>query len=90
MFHHVKELQFNARVSGPDPRFATLETIQPNFPPGVLQGDPRYTHVYYNMSNGRTVRGPWNEGQGPWGPGQSWEFVADPLQQVLQKQQNSW
>src|SRR5579871_6919595 len=24
MFHHVKELQFDARVSGPDPRFAKL------------------------------------------------------------------
>src|SRR3546814_13556905 len=24
MFHHVKELQFNARVSAPDPRFAGL------------------------------------------------------------------
>src|SRR3954466_16413353 len=24
MFHHVKELQFNARVSAPDPRFAKL------------------------------------------------------------------
>jgi Mn-containing catalase len=24
MFHHVKELEFNARVSGPDPRFASL------------------------------------------------------------------
>jgi Mn-containing catalase len=24
MFHHVKELQFNARVSEPDPRFARL------------------------------------------------------------------
>ncbi len=24
MFHHVKELQFNARVSGPDPRFAGM------------------------------------------------------------------
>src|SRR5918993_970284 len=24
MFHHVKELQFNARVSRPDPRFAKL------------------------------------------------------------------
>lgn len=24
MFHYVKELQFNARVSGPDPRFASL------------------------------------------------------------------
>ena len=24
MFYHVKELQFNARVSKPDPAFATL------------------------------------------------------------------
>ncbi|MBP2238359.1 Mn-containing catalase [Sinorhizobium kostiense] len=24
MFHHVKELQFDARVSKPDPRFAAL------------------------------------------------------------------
>jgi hypothetical protein len=24
MFHHVKELQFNARVSKPDPKFARL------------------------------------------------------------------
>ena len=24
MFYHIKELQFNARVSGPDPRFASL------------------------------------------------------------------
>src|SRR3954468_19093460 len=24
MFHHVKEVQFNARVSGPDPKFASL------------------------------------------------------------------
>ncbi len=25
---------------------------RPNFPPGVLQGDPRFTHAYFNMSNG--------------------------------------
>src|SRR5690242_9439269 len=31
---------------------AALANIQPNFPPGVLQGDPRYTHAYFNMSNG--------------------------------------
>src|SRR5947209_1460065 len=24
MFYHVKDLQFNARVSGPDPRFASM------------------------------------------------------------------
>jgi Mn-containing catalase len=67
---------------------AALESIQPNFPPGVLEGDPRYTHAYFNMSNGRSARGPWNQGQGPWGPGESWEYIADPVQQVMQTQGN--
>jgi Mn-containing catalase len=67
---------------------AALNTIQPNFPPGVLEGDPRYTHTYYNMSNGRSARGPWNQGQGPWGPGESWEYIEDPVQQVMQTQGN--
>jgi Mn-containing catalase len=68
---------------------AALETIQPNFPPGILQSDPRYTHTYYNMSNGRSARGPWNQGQGPWGPGESWEYIADPVQEVMQTQGNT-
>lgn len=58
---------------------AALATIPNNFPPGVLQGDPRFTHTYYNMSSGPGARGPWNEGQGPWGDGESWEYVEDPL-----------
>src|SRR5436309_2561909 len=37
---------------------AALETIRPNFPPGVLQGDPRFTHAYYNMSSAAGARGP--------------------------------
>lgn len=63
---------------------AALETIQPNFPPGVLQGDPRYTHTYFNMSNGADARGPWNEGQGPWPEGEKWEYVASPLDHVVE------
>lgn len=63
---------------------AALETITPNFPPGVLQGDPRFTHAYYNMSNGQEVRGPWNQGQGPWRPGESWDYIADPIDYVHQ------
>ncbi|MGN6371364.1 MAG: manganese catalase family protein [Phycisphaerae bacterium] len=65
---------------------AALETIQPNFPPGVLQGDPRYTHTYFNMSNGASARGPWNEGQGPWPAGEAWEYIDDPIQHVVQCQ----
>ena len=65
---------------------AALETIQPNFPPGVLQGDPRYTHLYFNMSNGASARGPWNQGQGPWRPGESWVYVDDPVKHVIETQ----
>lgn len=63
---------------------AALETIQPNFPPGVLQGDPRFTHAYFNMSDTESVRGPWNEGQGPWGEDEEWEYIEDPVAQVLE------
>jgi Mn-containing catalase len=62
---------------------AALDDIAQNFPPGVLQGDPRYTHVYYNMSDGATVRGPWNEGQGPWQDGGQWEYIQNPIEHVM-------
>lgn len=61
---------------------AALATIEPNFPPGVLQGDPRYTHEYFSMSNGNSARGPWNQGKGPWNQGE-WVYVEDPVEQVL-------
>jgi Mn-containing catalase len=63
---------------------AALETIQPNFPPGVLQGDPRFTHVAFNMSNGASAEAPWNHGQGPWGKGEHWEYIDHPLEHVLE------
>lgn len=63
---------------------AALANIQPNFPPGVLQGDPRFTHTYFNMSNGAGARGPWNQGQGPWPSGQQWQYVEDPIDYVIQ------
>jgi Mn-containing catalase len=60
---------------------AALNSIQPNFPPGVLQGDPRYTHTYFNLSNGEDVRGSWNQGSGPWQQGQ-WAYINEPLEHV--------
>ncbi len=60
---------------------AALENIKPNFPPGQLQGDVRYTHTTFNMSDGDDVRGPWNEGKGPWEKGE-WEYISDPLEEV--------
>src|SRR5690606_4765229 len=58
---------------------AALASIQPNFPPGVLQGDPRFSNLYFNMSNGSNVRGPWNEGQTP-DLGETWQYIEDPIQ----------
>lgn len=62
---------------------AALETIQPNFPPGVLQSDPRFSNQYFNMSNGTEVRGPWNEGPSPQ-LGETWQYVEDPVMHVMQ------
>jgi Mn-containing catalase len=37
------------------------------------------------MSNGNheSVRGPWNQGQGPWPEGIEWEYVEKPEEQWL-------
>lgn len=61
---------------------AALASIQPNFPPGTLQADPRYSNVYFNMSSGNDFRGPWNEGKST----QMMEeikYIEDPIQYVL-------
>jgi Mn-containing catalase len=53
-----------------------LYSIEPNFPPGKLPGDPRFSNVYFNMSQGGPeVRGPWNQGE-------QWQFVSDPAGQM--------
>lgn len=62
---------------------AALDSIQPNFPPGVLQSDPRYSNTYFNLSNGSDVRGPWNEGKSP-GLGETWDYISDPLKYVIE------
>lgn len=60
---------------------AALETIRPNFPPGIRQGDPRYSNLYSDHSTGGEARGPWNEGLSS-GFGEEWQYVEDPLEQV--------
>lgn len=62
---------------------AALDSIQPNFPPGVLQSDPRYSNLYFNMSNGSSVRGPWNQGESSQF-GETWQYVEDPIKFVLE------
>jgi Mn-containing catalase len=48
-----------------------LHSIQPNFSQGKLPGVSEFTSVYFNMSKGDDIRGPWNEGG-------DWKFVEDP------------
>ncbi len=61
---------------------AALQTIQPNFPPGILQGDPQIAHTFVTMSDSVNARGPWNEGQGPWKDGGQWTNVDNPIDYV--------
>lgn len=62
---------------------AALDTIQPNFPPGVLQSDPRYSNLYSNHSQGGDARGAWNEGEST-GLGEEWQYVDDPHRQAIE------
>lgn len=48
-----------------------LYSIEPNFPPGKLPGDPRFTDIYYNMSQGE------GDTVGPWNTDEQWDVVAD-------------
>lgn len=57
---------------------AALDSIQPNFPPGVLQADPRFTQQYFNLSPENSVTGPWNTGEMP-GMGKDWELIKEPM-----------
>lgn len=60
---------------------AALENIKPNFPPGILESDPRYSNKYFNMSKGNEFKGPWNEGKSP-EMGEEWQFIDNPLEHV--------
>jgi Mn-containing catalase len=64
---------------------AALDTIEPNFPPGVLAADPRFTQQYFNMSPAESARGPWNEGTMP-ETGKEWIYVEDPIAHVKETQ----
>jgi Mn-containing catalase len=60
---------------------AALESIQPNFPPGILQSDPKFSNAYFNMSQGEDYKGPWNEGVST-ELGEDWKVIEDPVQHV--------
>lgn len=60
---------------------AALDSIQPNFPPGILESDPKFSNKYFNMSKGEDFKGPWNEGKSPL-MGEEWQTIEDPLRHV--------
>ncbi|HEY4065137.1 MAG TPA: manganese catalase family protein [Puia sp.] len=62
---------------------AALSTIRPNFPPGVLQSDPKFSNVYFNMSSGNNFTGPWNEGKTTQ-LGETIQYIEDPIDYVMQ------
>jgi Mn-containing catalase len=53
-----------------------LYSIEGNFPPGKLPGDPRFTNVYFDMSHG----GP--DAPGPWNAPEHFEVVSDRDEQM--------
>ena len=62
---------------------AALQSIEPNFPPAILQSDARYSNLYFNMSDGDNYKGPWNEGISP-ELGEEWQYIDDPKQTVVE------
>lgn len=64
---------------------AALDSIQPNFPPGVLQADPRFTQQYFNFSPEKSMQGPWNTGEMP-DMYKEWQYIEDPQRYVKQTQ----
>jgi Mn-containing catalase len=60
---------------------AAVLSIEPNFPMGTLQSDPRYSNRYFNMSNGKEVRGPWNDGISTQ-LGEEWQYINDPVSYI--------
>lgn len=49
-----------------------LYAMNPNFPPGKLPGDPAFSDVYFDMSQGDQA-----DARGPWNSGELWERVED-------------
>ncbi len=63
---------------------AALDSIEPNFPMGIRQSDPRYSNIYSNHSLDKChTRGAWNEGRSC-GLDEEWIFVENPRQKSIE------
>ncbi len=61
---------------------AAMETIQPNFPPGILQSNPKYGNLAFNMSSQEDFRGPWNEGKSSQLKDE-WQYIENVQEKVV-------
>lgn len=52
-----------------------LYSIDGNFPPGKLPGQPEFTNKYYDMSQGDGSMD--GDARGPWNQGEQWEYISD-------------
>jgi len=62
---------------------AALSTIQPNFPPGILQSDPKHSNTYFNLSDGVKAQGPWNQGISTQLK-EEWQVIDNPREYVIE------
>ncbi|MBR6750381.1 MAG: manganese catalase family protein [Bacteroidaceae bacterium] len=62
---------------------AALESIEPHFPPGVFETNPKYSNLYFNMSKGEDYRGSWNEGKSC-RLNEEWQYIENPCEYTRQ------
>ncbi|MBQ2979716.1 MAG: manganese catalase family protein [Bacteroidaceae bacterium] len=56
---------------------AALESFEPHFPPGIFETNPKYSNLYFNMSEGENYRGRWNKGRSA-KLMEEWQYVEYP------------
>ena len=60
---------------------AALDSIVPNFPPGILESDPKFSNKYFSMSKGNDYEGGWNEGKSVL-LNEEWQYIDNPVEHV--------
>lgn len=60
---------------------AALMSIEPNFPPGVFETNPKYSNLHFNLSKGEEYRGIWNEGESC-KLKEEWQYIDKPGEYV--------
>lgn len=62
---------------------AALNSIEPNFPPGIFETNPKYSNLHFNLSKGEEYRGSWNEGKSC-KLNEEWQYIENPHEYMQQ------